>query len=181
MHGTIARSKPDYWRVLVSRWAVLLSKSFRSATSRGSHCFGCGGTRGALFHLVRLPARIDERAQLDWSGSSLHDRGLVWLTIGGESNRAASFVCSECELTGRRAKTRRSRSRWSRGDKKLGTHKDRKLIRQSIFKRLARRRGSSGPFASGFCSPQLDRAGLRTAWKYVYFLRARHRLTRYVE
>jgi hypothetical protein len=33
--------------------------------------------------VVRLPARIDERAQLDWSGTWPHDRGLVGLTNGG--------------------------------------------------------------------------------------------------
>jgi hypothetical protein len=89
-----------------------------------------------------------------------------------------SFV--QCELTERRAKTRRSRSRGPR-EKKLGSKKDRKLVRQSTFKRLARRRGSFGPIAVEILSPHSDRAALRTAWKYVYLLRAGNRLTRYVE
>jgi hypothetical protein len=91
-----------------------------------------------------------------------------------------SFV-PDCKLAGRRAKTRRSRSRGPGGNRSLGIIKGRKVIRQSIFKRLAKRRSSFGPVAIGFFPPQLDRAGLRTAWKYVYFLRAGNRLTRYVE
>jgi len=37
--------------------------------------FKCYGMRDALLGPVRLPARIDERAQLDWSGSSLQEIG----------------------------------------------------------------------------------------------------------
>jgi hypothetical protein len=139
------------------------------------------GIRDALTVVVRLPARIDERAQLDWSGSWPHDRGLMWLTTGGETQSSCIFRLFKCELTERRAKTRRSRSRGGPREKTLGSNKGRKLVRQSIFKRLARRRGSFGPIAVGILSPHFDRAALRTAWKYVYLLRAGNRLTRYVE
>jgi hypothetical protein len=80
----------------------------------------------------------------------------------------------ECELTGRRAKSRRPGSRGSReGENQLGSNQDRPTARQSIFKRLARQRRSS--------PQQFDRTGLRTAWKYAYLFHADHRITRYVE
>jgi hypothetical protein len=67
-------------------------------------------------------------------------------------------------------------------EEKLGSHKDRQAKGESIFKRLAARRNNSfGPFGRTSFSQQFARAGLRTAWKYVYFFRAAQRLTRYVE
>jgi hypothetical protein len=49
------------------------SKAF-AATARPRRAsigqtFSAGGTRGALGEAVRLRIRVDERAQLDWSGS----------------------------------------------------------------------------------------------------------------
>jgi len=67
------------------------------------------------------------------------------------------------------------------GGRKLGSNKDRQMASLSTFKRLARRRGSFDLFARSFASPRFDRAGLQIAWKYVYLVRAGHRLTRYVE
>ena len=67
------------------------------------------------------------------------------------------------------------------GEKKLGSNKDRQMASLSTFKRLARRRRSFDLFARSFASAQFDRAGLQIAWKYVYLVRAGHRLTRYVE
>ena len=64
---------------------------------------------------------------------------------------------------------------------KLGRQKDRQAFGPSMFKRSARRNSSFGRLAGSFFSPQLARAGLRTAWKYVYLLRAGQSLTRYVE
>jgi hypothetical protein len=68
-----------------------------------------------------------------------------------------------------------------RGKKTLPSHKDRRTVGQSIIKRLATQSGLFGPIARSSFSEQLDRGGLRTAWKYVYLLRGARRLTRYVE
>ena len=172
-----------YWRVLVRNGTDSHCKRPKTASSQhpaeAMTRSKQRGIRGALLMVVRLPARIDERAQLDWSGTWPHDRGLVWLRNGGNPIELhLSFV--QMRITGRRAETRRSRSRGPR-EKTLGSNKDRKLVHQSIFKRLARRRGSFGPIAVGILSPHFDRTALRTAWKYVYLLRAGNRLTRYVE
>ena len=67
------------------------------------------------------------------------------------------------------------------GEQKLGSNEGRRMTSQSTFKRLARRRSSFDLLAKGSSSPRLDRAGLQTAWKYVYLVRAGYRLTRYVE
>ena len=123
--------------------------------------------------------RVDGKAQLDWRGSSLQEIGAQADTSkGGKSNRAASSVCPDGELKGAPRQKRGAPGAAVTEGEKLGSHKDRQA---SIFKRSARRNRSFGPFARSSFSQQLDRAGLRTAWKYVYLLRGVHRLTRYVE
>jgi hypothetical protein len=58
---------------------------------------------------------------------------------------------------------------------------EREIACQSVFKRIAKH-GWVFVKTPAKPSPQLvDRAGLGTAWKYVYLFRAANRLTRYVE
>src|ERR1700676_5463272 len=93
---------------------------------------------------------------------------------GGNPIELHLLFVPECELTGRRAKSRRPRSWRSRErENPLSSNQDRPTARQSISKRSARQRRSS--------PQQSDRTGLRTAWKYAYLFHADHRITRYVE
>jgi hypothetical protein len=63
----------------------------------------------------------------------------------------------------------------------LGSKQNRRIPGQVIFKRSAKQGGLFDAFAKTSVSQQFDRAGLRTAWKYVHLFRAEFRLTRYVE
>ena len=87
----------------------------------------------------------------------------------------------ECELSGAPRQKRGAPGAAVTEEEKLGSQKDRQANGQSIFKRSARRNSSFGLFARNSFSQQFARAGLRTAWKYVYLFRTGQRLTRYVE
>jgi hypothetical protein len=140
----------------------------------------CCGIGGAFTLVVRLLTRIDERAQLDWSGSLHGNRGLLQVRTGGNPIELHLLRVPKAKYRGVAPK-RGAPGAAVTGEGKLGIKKVGKIAGLSKFKRSARRRGVLGPLMRNSSLLQFDRATLRTAWKYVYLFPAYRRLTRYVE
>ena len=71
-------------------------------SSKASTVIKSSGIRGAYSAFVRLPTRIDERPQLDWSGSSCEIGGSCRCQLGGNPIELHLLFVPECELTGSR-------------------------------------------------------------------------------
>jgi hypothetical protein len=124
---------------------------------------------------------MEERSSIG-GGQHCKRSGLLQIRARGESPIELHLLfVPECELSGAPRQKRGAPGAAVTKEKKLGIQKDRQAKGESIFKRLARRKGSFGLFAKTSFSQQFARATLRTAWKYVYLFRAGQRLTRYVE